>query len=106
MSHNAMTRRSFLAGSAGAIALGGLAGFMGYGAWEKAQADEAADGGGGEKRCTLCDGCGNQCGMNVWVGSDGRVMRAMGMPARAASCAAAARACWPWPIRPTASRRL
>lgn len=80
MSHNAMTRRSFLAGSAGAIALGGLAGFMGYGAWEKAQADEAADGGGGEKRCTLCDGCGNQCGMNVWVGSDGRVMRAMGMP--------------------------
>lgn len=71
-----LTRRGFLAGSAGAVALAGVSGYLSFGAWEKAEADEAN--GGGEERHTLCDGCSNQCGMNVWV-SNGRPLRAMGM---------------------------
>ena len=36
MSENAITRRSFLAGSAGVAALAAGAGFMSFGAWEQA----------------------------------------------------------------------
>ena len=76
MSENAITRRSFLAGAAGATALVGCAGYMSFGAWQQAYAKppEAAD---AEQVHTLCDGCGNKCGMVAWV-RDGKVWRVSG----------------------------
>ncbi len=74
---NKMTRRSFLAGSAGAIALAGVSGYVSFGAWQQAHAANYQNT-GGERRCTLCDGCSNQCGMSIWI-NDERPLRAMGL---------------------------
>ena len=43
MSENAITRRSFLAGSAGVAAVAAGAGFMSFGAWEQADASGTKD---------------------------------------------------------------
>ena len=45
MSEHAITRRSFLAGSAGAVALTAAAGYVSFDAWEQAHADDGAQGG-------------------------------------------------------------
>lgn len=67
MSENAMTRRGFLARSATAAALVGLSGYMGFGAWEQAQAADAVKGGQTEKVHTLCNACSNKCGFTAYV---------------------------------------
>ena len=62
MSENAITRRSFLAGSAGAVALTAAAGYMGFDAWEQAHADDASGGGETKTVHTLCNACSSKCG--------------------------------------------
>lgn len=80
MSENAITRRSFLAGSAGvaAIAAGAGAGFTSFGSWEKAYAKPPAAPEVDQVK-TLCDGCGNQCGLTAWL-REGELWRVSGDP--------------------------
>ncbi|MDJ1651312.1 MULTISPECIES: molybdopterin-containing oxidoreductase family protein [Gordonibacter] len=78
MSENAITRRSFLAGSAGAVALTAAAGYVGFNAWEQAHAEEAAQGGGETKTAhSLCNACSSKCGFTAYV-VDGRLDKLIG----------------------------
>lgn len=74
MAENAITRRSFLAGSAGVAALAATSGLMGFDDWEQAHAEGA--GGGGETRTvhTLCNACSSKCGYTAYV-VDGRLTK-------------------------------
>ncbi len=76
MSEKTVTRRGFVAGAAGAAALAGCAGYASFGAWDEAFAKppKAAE---TKQVHTLCDGCGNKCGMVAWV-RDGKVWRVSG----------------------------
>lgn len=76
MSDNAMTRRSFLAGAAGVSALAGCAGFASFNAWQEAYA-KPADPLPAQQVHTLCDGCGNHCGVVAWTREE-RLWRFMG----------------------------
>lgn len=73
-----ITRRSFLAGSAGAVGAAALSGFVGFHSWQHAYAVNYEKDDGVQQLHTLCDGCGNQCGMNVWI-KDNYPLRVMGM---------------------------
>ncbi|NHM13894.1 molybdopterin-containing oxidoreductase family protein [Xiamenia xianingshaonis] len=64
MSGLKLTRRNFLVGTAGAAALVGCGGVVGYTAWSKAYADDEEQPSAPPKAVhTVCDGCPNQCGM-------------------------------------------
>lgn len=76
MSEHVITRRSFLAGSAGVATLAGCAGFMNFTDWQQASASTSAAE-GEQQTHTLCDGCGNQCGVIASV-KDGRLWRILG----------------------------
>jgi thiosulfate reductase/polysulfide reductase chain A len=77
MSENALTRRSFLAGSAGAVAAAGLAGYVGFGAWEQAHAEGVKALDDVETVHTLCNACSNKCGFTAYV-VDGRLRKPVG----------------------------
>ena len=72
MSENAITRRSFLAGSAGVAAVAAGAGFMSFGSWEQAHA-------AGWRRevstaHSLCNACSTKCGFTGYV-ENGRLAK-------------------------------
>lgn len=70
MKSNAMTRRSFLTRSAGAAALAAGGGYMGFGAWEEARAEEPV---AQESTAhSLCNSCSSKCGFTGYV-VDGRL---------------------------------
>lgn len=72
-----VSRRSFLAASAGAVALASAGGLAGAGPALAAEGskDGAAD---DERVTTLCAGCGNKCGMAAYV-RDGKLRRVEGL---------------------------
>lgn len=76
MSEHAITRRGFLAGSAGVAAVAATSGFVSFGAWEKAHADQAAN---GETKTvhSLCNACSSKCGFTAYV-VDGRLTKLIG----------------------------
>ena len=76
MSEKTVTRRGFVAGAAGAAALAGCAGYASLGAWDEAFAKPPKSAETNQVH-TLCDGCGNKCGMVAWV-RDGKVWRVSG----------------------------
>ena len=67
MSENAITRRSFLAGSAGVAALAAAGGYMSFGAWEQAYADEPENDQGSWSAYTMCNACSSKCGYKAYV---------------------------------------
>lgn len=70
MKSNAMTRRSFLTRSAGVAALAAGGGYVGFGAWEEARANEPV-----KQESTahsLCNSCSSKCGFTGYV-TDGRL---------------------------------
>ena len=67
MSENAITRRSFLAGSAGVAALAATGGYMSFGAWEQAYADEPENDQGSWSAYTMCNACSSKCGYKAYV---------------------------------------
>ncbi len=67
MSENAITRRSFLAGSAGVAAVAAGAGFVSFKSWERASADEEASVGATTTAYSLCGACPNKCGFTGYV---------------------------------------
>ncbi len=77
MSENAITRRSFLAGSAGVATLAAASGFMSFNAWERAHADEEAGGGETKTVHTLCNACSTKCGFTAYV-VKGRLTKLIG----------------------------
>lgn len=77
MSGNALTRRSFLAGTAGVIGAAGLAGYVGFGAWEQAYADKAAPNGNISMVHSTCNACSNKCGFTAYV-RDGKLQKLIG----------------------------
>ncbi len=77
MSENAITRRSFLAGSAGALALTAAAGYVSFDAWEQAHADDGAQGGETKTVHSLCNACSSKCGFTAYV-VDGRLTKLIG----------------------------
>lgn len=75
MSENAITRRSFLAGSAGAAAVVAGAGFLSFGSWEQAMAA-----GWARETSTahsLCNSCSSKCGFTGYV-EDGVLTKMIG----------------------------
>ena len=74
MSEHAMTRRSFLAGSAGVAAVAATGGFMGFGAWQQAIAKEEEPPGRTEVVHTLCNACSSKCGYDAYV-VDGKLTK-------------------------------
>ena len=77
MSEHAITRRSFLAGSAGAVALTAAAGYVSFDAWEQAHADDGAQGGETKTVHSLCNACSSKCGFTAYV-VDGRLTKLIG----------------------------
>lgn len=67
MSENAITRRSFLAGSAGVAALAAAGGYMSFGAWKQACADEPASDEGSWFAYSMCNACSSKCGYKAYV---------------------------------------
>ena len=78
MSENAITRRSFLAGSAG-VAAAAAVGFTSFGAWQQAHAEEEAGEGRTEAVHTLCNACSSKCGYTAYV-VDGKLTKLIGDP--------------------------
>lgn len=75
MSENAITRRSFLAGSAGVAAVVAGAGFLSFGSWEQAMAA-----GWARETSTahsLCNSCSSKCGFTGYV-EDGVLTKMIG----------------------------
>lgn len=75
MSEHAITRRSFLAGSAGVAAAIAGSEFLSFGSWQQAQAEEAVG-------CTttahsLCNACSTKCGFTAYV-VDGKLDKIIG----------------------------
>ncbi len=66
MSENAISRRGFLAGSTGVGALA-AGGFLSYGSWQQACADEPENTQGSWSAYTLCNACSNKCGYKAYV---------------------------------------
>ena len=78
MSENAITRRSFLAGSAGVAAVAAGAGFMSFGAWEQADASGTKDV-ESHTAYSLCNSCSSKCGFKGYV-VDGKLTKMIGEP--------------------------
>ena len=73
MSEHVFTRRNFLAGSAGAVALAAASGAVSFNAWEQAVA--ASDSGGETYTAhTLCGGCSGECGYTAYI-RNGKLVR-------------------------------
>ena len=77
MSGNAISRRGFLAGTAGVIGAAGLAGYMSFDAWEQAYADDSEKHGTVSTVHSLCNGCSNKCGFTAYV-VDGKLRKLIG----------------------------
>lgn len=77
MSENAVTRRSFLAGSAGAVALVAGAGYLSFDAWGQAHAEESEAHGQTTTAHSLCNACSTKCGFTAYV-TDGRLSKLIG----------------------------
>lgn len=77
MSENAITRRSFLAGSAGAATLVAAAGFMDFGTWEQAHAAGGAWAREVSTAHSLCNSCSSKCGFTGYV-ENGRLGKMIG----------------------------
>ncbi|MCH4184908.1 MAG: molybdopterin-dependent oxidoreductase [Eggerthellaceae bacterium] len=77
MSENAISRRSFLAGSAGVLSLAAASGYVGFGAWEQAYADGSKDTPSVSKGYTLCNACPNKCGFTAYT-VNGRLRKLIG----------------------------
>lgn len=70
-----ITRRSFLAASAGVAATAAAGGFVGFSAWEQAHADGSA---GVEATAhSLCNSCSSKCGFTAYT-VDGRLGKMIG----------------------------
>ena len=69
MSEHAITRRSFLAGSAGAVALTAAAGYVSFDAWAKGRQTKTVH--------SLCNACSSKCGFTAYV-VDGRLTKLIG----------------------------
>ena len=76
MSENAITRRSFLAGSAGVAAVAAGAGFLSFNAWEQAAAGETKDI-DAQTAHSLCNSCSSKCGFTAYV-TDGKLDKMIG----------------------------
>ncbi len=70
MTEHAISRRSFLARSAGVGAVAAGAGFLGFSAWDQARAEEPA----AQPKTvhSLCNSCSSKCGFTAYV-TDGRI---------------------------------
>ncbi|MEG1097690.1 MAG: twin-arginine translocation signal domain-containing protein, partial [Raoultibacter sp.] len=77
MSENAITRRSFLAGSAGVATLAATAGYVSFSSWEQAHADDTVTGGKTETVHTLCNACSTKCGFTAYL-VNGRLTKLIG----------------------------
>ena len=77
MSENAITRRSFLAGSAGVAALAATSGYLSFSAWEQAHADDEAKSRDTKTVHSLCNACSTKCGFTAYV-VDGRLTKLIG----------------------------
>ena len=75
MSEHAITRRSFLAGSAGVAAAIAGSEFLSFGSWQQAQAEEAA--GSTTTAHSLCNACSTKCGFTAYV-VDGKLDKIIG----------------------------
>lgn len=76
MSENAITRRSFLAGSAGVAAVAAGAGFLSFNAWEQADARGTSDIDHYTAH-SLCNSCSSKCGFTGYV-VDGKLGKMIG----------------------------
>ena len=76
MSENAITRRSFLAGSAGVAAVAAGAGFLSFNAWEQAAASGTKDI-DAQTAHSLCNSCSSKCGFTAYV-VDGKLDKMIG----------------------------
>lgn len=76
MSENAITRRSFFAGSAGVATAAALGGYLGFGAWRKAYAEETQDA-PETWSYTLCNACSSKCGYKAYV-KNGKISKLIG----------------------------
>ena len=76
MSENAITRRSFLAGSAGVAAVAAGAGFLSFNAWEQADARGTSDI-DHHTAHSLCNSCSSKCGFTGYV-VDGKLGKMIG----------------------------
>lgn len=78
MSATKLTRRSFLAGTAGVAALAGCGAWARSNAWSPAYAEDETEPTVPPKQIhTVCDGCPNQCGMVAYT-VDGELWRVTG----------------------------
>ena len=75
MSEHAITRRSFLAGSAGVAAAIAGSEFLSFGSWQQAQAEEAV--GSTTTAHSLCNACSTKCGFTAYV-VDGKLDKIIG----------------------------
>lgn len=76
MSEHAISRRSFLAGSAGVAAALAGSQFLSFGSWQQAQAEEA-QGGPTTTAHSLCNACSTKCGFTAYV-VDGKLDKMIG----------------------------
>ncbi|MEG0070590.1 MAG: molybdopterin-dependent oxidoreductase [Raoultibacter sp.] len=77
MSENAITRRSFLAGSAGVATLAATAGYFSFSSWEQAHAGDTVTGGETKTVHTLCNACSTKCGFTAYL-VNGRLTKLIG----------------------------
>ena len=93
MSENAITRRGFLAGSAGVVAVAAASGYVGFTPWEQAYAADGKDDQGRQTSAghTTCAACSAKCGFTAYT-ADGRLTKLIGDSShprsRGALCAA------------------
>lgn len=80
MSENAITRRGFIAGSAGVAAAAAWGGYLGFGAQQTAYADQGEEDSADSWAYTLCNACSSKCGYKAFV-KDGKLSKLLGNPA-------------------------
>lgn len=74
MLNSNLSRRGFLAGAAGLAAAGAASGYLSFGAWEAAHADNSEPEFAGH---SACNGCFSKCGYSAYV-KDGRLNKIVG----------------------------
>ncbi len=75
MTEKTITRRSFLAASAGAAAVAAAGGYVGFASWEHGYAASDVQ----EKPVhSLCNSCSSKCGFTAYVGPDNRFSTMVG----------------------------
>ncbi len=67
MLDNALTRRSFIAGATGVTAAAAAAGYVGFGAWNEAHAEDEKTSSETKSIHTTCNACSNKCGFTAYV---------------------------------------